>query len=34
MKKNEKNLVGISKCLANSRGTITLSKVPFGYTRK
>jgi hypothetical protein len=26
--------VGISKRLANSRGTITLAKVPFGYTQK
>jgi hypothetical protein len=33
-KKIEKKLVGISKRLANSRGTITLAKVPFGYTKK
>jgi hypothetical protein len=33
-KKNEKKLVGISKRLANSRGTITLAKVPLGYTKK
>jgi hypothetical protein len=26
--------VGISKRLANSRGTITLAKVAFGYTKK
>jgi hypothetical protein len=34
MEKNEKKMEGISKRLANSRGTITLAKVAFGYTKK